>query len=245
MLEDIIANTLSALLILIFTPVLLFFYYKYVEKKSQDFDIHKIKFRKFLLSFFSKIVLEKIDQNMFENEEEISEGVQDNIPINVENRSDALQNSKPENDEIIFQGRQDSISDTEEIELRSSKYSITEIPFEKVSNPNDKESILIRSSKDYGENSNFSVRTWFGVNFEKLNQEKYKYICFKIKNVKDIYFLKKDFVKLIKDNIVDPTEKNKYVTRNSFDTYLMKSKTDEKWYITRLGSHLEKYIEVK
>lgn len=109
-------------------------------------------------------------------------------------------------------------------------------------------SVELRKSKDYGEDSYFSIRTWFGVNLNKLYKEKYQYICFKIIDKDkdedgEFYFSINDFFEII-NKAITKDEKGKYEKRNSLDTYLMKSKKDEKWYITRLGTPLQKYIEI-
>lgn len=104
--------------------------------------------------------------------------------------------------------------------------------------------IMYRSSKDYGSDSSFSVRTWFGVNNKKLLKNNYKYICFNINGVKKFFFRVKDFEKLITKNL-EHSEQKKYEDRNSYDTYIMKSKADNNWYITRLGKNFDSYIEIK
>lgn len=109
---------------------------------------------------------------------------------------------------------------------------------------NDNSKIYYRSSKNYGEDEYYNVRTWFGVNDEKLNKEEYDYICFNIKGVEKIYFKIEDFTKLI-ETYITLDEQKKYSKRKSYDTYIQRSKNDNNYYIKRLGSHLKKPILVK
>lgn len=109
-------------------------------------------------------------------------------------------------------------------------------------NANENSEVYYRSSKDYGENPDFSVRTWFGLNIEKTKKS-FDYICFNIKSVEKIFFKPEDFLKLIQDTLVEEQYK-KYEEKGSLDIYLMKSKEDSNWYITRLGDHLKDYIKI-
>lgn len=110
---------------------------------------------------------------------------------------------------------------------------------------NEKEVMYIES-KNYGKNDIYSIRTWYGINYTKLKDPtSFKYICFKIKGEnKKIYLDKNDILEWI-DKVMNDEEKAKYVKRNSFDTYLMKSLEDNNFYITRLGVHLENPIKIK
>lgn len=121
------------------------------------------------------------------------------------------------------------------------KTEIYAIPISKIQNS---DSVMYRSSKNYGEDDTYSVRTWFGVNYTKLIKEKPQYICFNVKGIEKIYFSTEEFLNLINSEITD-SEQEKYISRNSFDTYLMKSKEDNNWYITRLGSNLINPIVIK
>lgn len=104
--------------------------------------------------------------------------------------------------------------------------------------------ILKRQSKNYGKDELYSIRTWYGINYNKLLNEHYKYICFIIKEENEKVYLKvEDIINIINTDI-PPEEIEKYIKRNSFDTYLMKSLKDNKWYITRLGIHFENPIEI-
>lgn len=121
------------------------------------------------------------------------------------------------------------------------KKEITSVPVSQISN---QDSIMYRSSKDYGADADFSVRTWFGVNHTKLAKENYQYICFNIKGVEKIYFTAESFLNLINSEITK-SEQKKYIDRDSFDTYIMKSKENDNWYITRLGTNLTNPIRIE
>lgn len=104
--------------------------------------------------------------------------------------------------------------------------------------------ILKRQSKNYGKDDTFSIRTWYGINYKRLLDEDYKYICFIVKEENEKVYLKVEDIKNIINNDIMPEEREKYIKRNSFDTYLMKSLKDEKWYITRMGVHFENPIKI-
>ena len=102
--------------------------------------------------------------------------------------------------------------------------------------------LLKKKSKNYGENNEFSIRTWYGINY-KILQEK-KYVLFTIKEESEQICIRQEDIMRIIDKEINKSEKEKYIERNSFDTYLVKSKQDNHWYITRLGANLDKAIRI-
>lgn len=105
--------------------------------------------------------------------------------------------------------------------------------------------VLKRASKNYGSDDEYSIRTWYGINYKKLISPDIEYVSFSFKgeNEPPIYLKAVDIINFIKNNL-SVEEQNKYKRRNSFDTYLMKTH-EGKWYITRLGMHLDSAIEIK
>lgn len=144
----------------------------------------------------------------------------------------------------------DDITDNEQFNSESGKigteaYRNLEISAVSMDNLVDKNTeVYTRRSKDYGPSDDFSIQTWYGVNYKKLIDKQYKYICFEVKDVTKIYFKTQDLINLI-SSIIEPSERNKYIKRNSFDTYLMKGKGEQgMWMITRLGTHLKNPVTV-
>ncbi|MDK1725900.1 hypothetical protein [Dellaglioa algida] len=215
MIYEIISNLISVFLTFCITILSLFLYYKYIYKRESS-DHNKTELSLFLKSFLVNFLLEKVDMEMFNEQMGRT-----SIKIEGVESANLIQN-KSNPDEA-----QNKIKAVSNVDIKNI----------------DEDKIMYRSSKNYGKDLNFSVRTWFGVNYAKLKESDFRYICFNIKGVRKIYFDSNEFTHLI-DTEITGTEKNKYTGRSSIDVYLMKFNEDNKWYITRLGMNLVDPIEI-
>ncbi|MGX7202035.1 hypothetical protein BCR22_05680 [Enterococcus plantarum] len=216
---DIMGGLILAALLVIITLLILYCYVFYKFKKESK----TVTAKKFIISFFEKNILEKLEMNMFDND--VYEGENASPPSggNIEEIANSFSEDTAEgNTDSIFI---EEIHSARESDVLGSK-------------------VLKRQSRNYGKDETFSIRTWYGINYSKLIKEGYNYICFIVKEENERVYLKVDDILTIIDNNILPEEREKYIKRNSFDTYLMKSLKDEKWYITRMGVHFEKPIEI-
>lgn len=204
----------------------IFFIHRSLNKQHKEEGKEKVALELTIKSFTKKIILEKLDSAVFE--EMNNRGKKENMEEEV-----VEETVKPTEGAIKVKATSiESIKETKSIAIADNE-------------------VFDRYSKNYGADEKFSIRTWYGINLRKLNEERYKYICFHVKNEIDengreikILFKKEKIVELI-NNKLDATEQEKYRSRNSFDTYLMKGKNDNKWYITRIGMHLKEPVEIR
>lgn len=236
MANDLLTTILSAVLVLFSTILALYVYYHYFYQKIANAELNERSFILFTHAFISQVIIDKLiasylslNTNVSNNNtaNEPQEEVQDSPSEEVTKKNNVTVNETSNDIEVIPE------ADSEADYIQS--YRIDE---------NDNSKIYYRSSKNYGEDEYYNVRTWFGVNDEKLNKEEYDYICFNIKGVEKIYFKIEDFTKLI-ETYITLDEQKKYSKRKSYDTYIQRSKNDNNYYIKRLGSHLNKPILVK